>query len=521
MWNTILFDLDGTLTDSGEGITRSVQYALSKGFGIEVQDIHELDCFVGPPLKEMFINFAQLSDEEGERAVELYRERYTVKGIYENSLYNGIPELLRALKERGFTLALASSKPEVFCRQIVEYFGIAEYFAEVVGSRLDGGRTKKADVIEEALRRLHMDQRRGEVVMVGDRDVDVLGARQTGVGIVAVSYGYGPRAELEGVWPDCIVDSPKELGRVLIGTSEDPERQCVGTLREGRRAEAIRSGRDLRLTGSVWDYDGNILFRIWRVVYPLLIDLAISSAVGMAVGYVLAMLRNGSLEAVLTGGAVLATAIAGGIMIPIFYLMMRADDRLRRAHGTESFRIPVPIELRITDVPMIVFFAISACRVVEIVVAILVPVDAVYQETAQMIFSPGLPLQILAIGIIGPVMEELLFRGLLMRRLRDYVGFGWAAVISSAVFGIAHGNLTQGIFAALAGLLFSMLYEHYGTTAAPIAAHIANNAYAVLGGHFLDELPGGVWLFYILADIVLAGILAVRIFSKNRRKNVV
>ena len=216
MWNTVLFDLDGTLTDSGEGITKSVQYALEKEFGMQVP-LSDLRCFVGPPLKEQFMSFAGVSEEAAVRAVERYRERYRPKGIYENYLYDGIKTMLRQLHEEHFTLALTSSKPTMFCRQILRMFNIDEYFTAVVGSDMDGRRTDKYELIEETIRELGMQDLRDEIVMVGDRKYDCVGAASAGIDCIGVTYGFGSRQELEEEWPACIVDSPIELRNVLIG----------------------------------------------------------------------------------------------------------------------------------------------------------------------------------------------------------------------------------------------------------------------------------------------------------------
>ncbi len=151
MWNTILFDLDGTLTDSAEGITKSVQYALAH-FGIQETDLKKLECFVGPPLKEQFMKYCGFSEEQGQEAVRVYRERYSKIGIWENHAYMGIKEMLAKLCTRGYTLGVASSKPTHFVKQILERFELLPYFEVVVGSELDGSRTDKAEVIEEALR---------------------------------------------------------------------------------------------------------------------------------------------------------------------------------------------------------------------------------------------------------------------------------------------------------------------------------------------------------------------------------
>ena len=147
MSEIILFDLDGTLTDSAPGITRCVQYAL-RHFGIDEPDLKKLECFVGPPLKEMFMEYAGFSESQAEEAVAKYRERYTEKGIFENGVYEGIPELLQLCRDRGRVLGVASSKPQVFVEQILEHFDLRQYFEVVVGAELDGTRTDKAEVIE-------------------------------------------------------------------------------------------------------------------------------------------------------------------------------------------------------------------------------------------------------------------------------------------------------------------------------------------------------------------------------------
>lgn len=210
MYKAILFDLDGTLTESGEGITKSVQYALEK-LGKPEPDAEKLRVFIGPPLMEQFMQYAGLDEETARYAVSLYRERYSVTGLYENRPYDGIEEVLAELRKKGYLLAVASSKPERFVLQILEYFHLAQYFHEIVGSEMGGSRTKKAEVIEETLRRMHLEDHRDEVLMVGDKEHDVFGAREAGLECVAVSYGYGTMEELVHARPLKIVDSPEEL----------------------------------------------------------------------------------------------------------------------------------------------------------------------------------------------------------------------------------------------------------------------------------------------------------------------
>jgi phosphoglycolate phosphatase len=210
MYKAILFDLDGTLTESGDGITRSVQYALEK-IGKPEPDVEALQVFVGPPLLEQFMRYADVDEETGKKAVEYYRERYSVTGIYENRLYPGVEKMLSELKQKGYRLAIASSKPEYYILQILDYFRIYEYFDVIVGSEMNGGRTRKSEVIEEALRLLKLENHRDQVVMVGDKEHDVLGAREAGVSCIAVTYGYGTEEELDAAEPMAKADSTESL----------------------------------------------------------------------------------------------------------------------------------------------------------------------------------------------------------------------------------------------------------------------------------------------------------------------
>ena len=206
MYKVILFDLDGTLTESGEGITKSVQYALER-IGKPEADLEKLKAFVGPPLTEMFMKYAQVDEETAKKAVEIYRERYSVTGIFENAVYPGIEDMLAQLKKKGYILAVASSKPEVYVRQILYHFGLTQYFTEIGGSEMDGRRTNKTEVIEDVLRRLNMDKHREQVIMIGDKEHDVYGARKAGLECIAVSFGYGTKEELTNAEPLKIVDS--------------------------------------------------------------------------------------------------------------------------------------------------------------------------------------------------------------------------------------------------------------------------------------------------------------------------
>lgn len=208
-----LFDLDGTLTDPKEGITKSVQYALEY-YGVDVYDLDSLEKFIGPPLFEAFIEYYGFSEAASRGAIEKYRERYSKAGIFENALYPGIEDVLKKLLDTGKTLAVATSKPTFFADKILDYFGIAKYFAFVAGSELDGTRTKKFEVIKYALESLDV-KNLDECVMIGDRMHDVLGAKEAGIESVGILYGYGSREELENAGAAYIVENIGELKRLL------------------------------------------------------------------------------------------------------------------------------------------------------------------------------------------------------------------------------------------------------------------------------------------------------------------
>ena len=216
MFDIILYDLDGTLTDPKEGITKSVQYAL-RYFGIEEEDLSKLEPFIGPPLKEQLMEYCGFEEEKGEEAVWKYRERFSVDGWKENKIYPGVADMLRRLSQEGKILAVASSKPTLFVDKILDYFEITKYFTEVVGSEMDGSRTRKSDVIGEVFSRLRIDEEnKDRVVMIGDRKHDVIGAKEAGVASIGVTYGYGGYDELAGAHPDWIVNSVDELTELLL-----------------------------------------------------------------------------------------------------------------------------------------------------------------------------------------------------------------------------------------------------------------------------------------------------------------
>ena len=222
MFDYCLFDLDGTLTDPREGITKSVQHAL-RAFGIEEPDLKKLEPFIGPPLKDSFMEFYGFTGEEAERAIAVYRERFAPVGISENQIYPGIPQMLESLYRRGMRLAVASSKPIGFVKQILAHFDIEKYFDVVVGSELDGTRGTKEEVVEEALGQLGIltmpvTERHGRGAMTGDRKFDIQGAKAYGLTGVGVGFGFAREGELEEAGAEYIAETVAELAEFLCGT---------------------------------------------------------------------------------------------------------------------------------------------------------------------------------------------------------------------------------------------------------------------------------------------------------------
>lgn len=213
-YTTMLFDLDGTLTNPGLGITNSVAYALKK-YGIDVKDRTELYKFIGPPLLNSFQDYYGFSEEQAAQAVEYYREYYQKTGIYENYVYEGISELLKELKAEGITLLVATSKPEPFARLIMEHYHLADYFTYIAGATMDNKtRVKKADVIRYAMQNCEAEDKK-KLVMVGDRKHDILGAKEVGIDSVGVLFGYGDREELE------------QAGATYIAETVEAIRTCI------------------------------------------------------------------------------------------------------------------------------------------------------------------------------------------------------------------------------------------------------------------------------------------------------
>ena len=215
MKDLCLFDLDGTIIDPKEGITKSLKYALDH-FGIQIASLDELEKFIGPPLRDVFSKHFNFSPDETERAVEKYREYFSETGIYKNTVYPGIIQLLKQLKHNKAVLAIATSKPTVFAEKIAGHFGFSNYFDIIAGSELDGTRSRKSEVINYVLNVLD-PKRTKSSVMIGDRKYDIIGAKEAGIDSIGITWGYGPPEELSDAHATRMAGSPVELGHILLG----------------------------------------------------------------------------------------------------------------------------------------------------------------------------------------------------------------------------------------------------------------------------------------------------------------
>ncbi len=212
-FNYLLFDLDGTLTDSQEGIFNCVQFALNE-LGVDVGNKEKLFSFIGPPLKDEFMRSYGFDEEKAVLAVELYRKRYSTVGLYENRVYDGIIELLSKLQNNGKKLIIATSKPEPYAKSILEHFDLLKYFSFIGGALFNKGRSHKEEVISYVLKENNI--KISEAVMIGDRMHDVKGATLNNIPCIGVLYGYGSKDELINAGVKAIAQNVKELEELLM-----------------------------------------------------------------------------------------------------------------------------------------------------------------------------------------------------------------------------------------------------------------------------------------------------------------
>lgn len=494
----LLFDLDGTLTDPKEGICTCVQYALAS-FGIQEPDLDKLEPFIGPPLKESFMHFYDMNEEQAQAAVEKYRERFRDTGIFENKLYDGIPQMLRTLNSKGMFLAVASSKPTVFVERILEHFGIRSYFKVVVGSELDGTRTEKNEVVEEALRQLFGDApvEKNKVYMIGDRRFDIEGAKAQGVDSVGVTYGYGGMEELREARADYIVRSVEELQRFLLRGTEDTAR-------------------------------GMNFQKIWQFAYPFLMFLIVRSLAvyvvrllgdvfgGSLVGIPLYVYDETGAPVSYTGNAVAIMQIvgfaAGGAFIwkSAKALIARAAEESKLLHIK---REPAKNYVLLAGAALGAMFGLN--MLLELTG--LTDNSAVYQQVSESQYSVSIWLGLIVYVVAAPLAEELLFRGIIYNSLKGLFKPVAAMLAAAAFFGVYHGNSVQGIYGFLMGCLFIYAYEYFGDFRAAVALHAVVNFFSYLLGN--TALGVSAFVSWPVCVLFLA-LCAVCLFLLNRQKKI-
>ena len=518
----ILFDLDGTLTDSAPGITACVQYAREK-MGKPEEDADKLRCFVGPPLKDQFMSYAGFSEEEALEAVRYYRERYTKSGMYENSLYPGVEELLAFLKDRGCVLAVASSKPEQFVREILEHFHLTGYFTEIVGAGMDEKRTTKAEVIEEALKRLDMASSRQDVVMVGDRSYDIVGAHECGVQCIGVGYGYGSMEELINAGVTYVADSVEELEILAENGTEEPKveirsidvTELAREQEKQQKREKRRKKREAieKAESEQYPIHESVLKKLWRIAYPMLTHYGITSLISivatMVMTFIGILVLGISDEADLTNMAmqqVMAITGLGGLAsIPILTLYLKQDQKRRNSGKYDLQKAP---EKKVT--PQIVLGMILMGMGLSQVLNDLILLSGLndifpgYSQMGEQIYTGQSPILMLTVAaIIAPIAEELVFRGLVQMRIRDYLGPVAGIVISAICFGIYHGNMIQFIYAGILGLFLSFGMEKSQSVLVPVIGHVVANFWSLVGLSVVTAVVGDNKTIIAGVDIVM------------------
>lgn len=499
MKNYLLFDLDGTLTDPKVGICTCVQYALAS-FGIEEPDIEKLTPFIGPPLKGSFMEFYHMDEEQAESAVAKYRERFQDKGLFENELYEGIPEMLEALNSRGMFLAVASSKPTVFVERILEHFHIKKYFKVIVGSELDGTRVNKDEVVEEALRRLFGDKPvdKEKVYMIGDRRFDVEGARAMGVESVGVTYGYGDMEELREAKADYIVRSVEELRDFLLRGTEDTKK--------------------------------GLTFRVvWQMLYSFLMFVLVRTiAISLTMNVYLLLSRQfpgfpfvlldgeGNAEAVTGNGSAVAQII--GFIAGAAIILKTAKAMIQRAAKDSRLlhikREPVQNYLTLGGITLGAMLGLNMLLELTGVT----DNSAVYQAVAEQQYSADIWLALLLYVLAAPLAEELLFRGIIYNTLRGAVGRPGIAMLMAAVFfGVYHGNWVQGIYGFLMACLLIYGYEYFGDFRVPVIMHASVNLISYLLSSTSLAVSGFVCWPVCVVCLCLA---AVGLFLLNRQRRI-
>ena len=512
----LLFDLDGTLTDPKIGITTCVQYALSF-LGIEEPDLNKLEPFIGPPLKDSFMEFYALDEEAAEKGIEKYRERFKDIGIFENKVYPGIRRMLRRCKGKGATLAVASSKPEVYVKRILEYFHLAQYFDVIVGSELDGRRTAKEEVVQEALHRLFPE---GDIdydntVMIGDRKFDIIGARDNKLVGVGVAYGYGSMEELKAARADYIVRSVRELEELLLRDRDKGKEKAV--LNWHKPSAFQKAG---------------------KIIFPILVYFVASDVFRMLVAVFATKLSSylpeswiyydeaGRMLGLGGNAAAVVNAVLFLISFGIIWFSMGRTDliqekfayRVRNAgedcgigfanHNPAEQSLPKRKLFRcLTEGILLVLLAAGMAIGCNFLFGLtgFTHISQEFEQVSARQMTAGLVCGLILYGFFSPLAEELIFRGVVFVRLKRYFPLTISVIISALLFGLYHGNPVQALYGFLAGCLLACYYHKSGSFLKTVTLHGLLNITGFLLSYyniFTTTLYG--WPGCLLALIVAA-----------------
>lgn len=493
MYQYVLFDLDGTLTDPKVGITKGVQYAL-KYLGIEENNLDKLEPFIGPPLTDSFHEFYGMNEEDCQTAVVKYREYYSKTGVKENEIYPGMKEMLSNLKEKGIVLLTASSKPEDYVHIILNHFDIEQYFDMVVGSTKDGSRSTKIEVMEEAFRRLREHAKRcgkqvdlKSVLMVGDRKFDIEGANHFEIDSAAVTYGYAPEGELIASNPTYLADSVLQLEEVIL--------QMPSYFKEKNIPSFLKTLKVLYPLALYW---------VWEL---LIFNL----------GYFILWKTMGITESMKPHISVYLNAVAAVSTWPMLtYLYHKSHPGFTSAVVKKSYR-----KQTFMNSGQIVALAVCLAMGLNLLVTYmrLSSLSPTYETVASTQYSVPLSIGLVVYGILTPITEELIFRGVLYNRIKTYFPVPIAIFLGALVFGCYHGNLVQILYAFCMGLAIQFVYELYGDLLAPILFHCSANFIVYLFSKtFGDQLANGSILYGIGFTAVAAIMLVYMLMQYKKKK---
>ena len=536
MYRYVLFDLDGTLSDPKVGICTSVQYALSK-MGIEEPDIDKLEPFIGPPLRDSFMEYYDMSPEQAEQAITFYRERFSTVGKFENEIYPGIPELLRDLKKKGRVVAIASSKPTVFVEDILNHFEIRDYFDIVVGSELDGSRDKKEDVLKEVLRQMFPDTEPeyDEVVMVGDRKYDIEGALQLGVMNIGVSYGYGSYEELEEAGADRIVNTVAGLRSTLIpmmgmGSSSYPSRPASGN---SYACEKVEGGQTDGQTATKAPVDWKAASKeagrqsfanMWGFVGPALMYWIGSSAINFMLSFIVITIMGEGAEQRFTPEISYIFWSLGHVLVFLFLIRdFKSVIRANKALTKKTLNGYTDVILLGLSLVLLAVGIVGGNRMLDVMAdkareAAMAAgtVDATAEAVAA--YIPPFALGLLFDALLIPIVQGSIFIAICYRRAKK--NFRTLPLLLTALlFGFMHTN-TGNAF-ELTVLMGVSIYMYDVTERAlyGVVAFVVSSLISYLCKS-IEPITGLISTRFLVAICLATGITLIFVVrGRNRNKN--